>query len=79
MSALKALKSWGSLRTDRGTWLLVHKHGEYEYRNPDSVYIHAFETFRSEEDAREYLDNRIARSDRDKWQLFELVEGEATE
>jgi len=71
-----ALTMWfDHLRTkpDSRAWLLLHAHGEYEFRNPDSLYVHRFETFATEEAARYYLEQRIAPADRDEWQLYAAI------
>lgn len=68
---MKGFKSFSELfRNSRDQWLLVHKHGEYEYRNPDSVFIHRWESFPTREAALEYLDQRIAPADRHEWNLY---------
>lgn len=72
---MKALRAWADTwfrKNDHG-WLLIHKRGEYVYRNPDSVYIHRWEAFATREEAIAYLDDRIPRADRDEWRLYQAV------
>jgi hypothetical protein len=62
-----------NFRKGPGRFLLVHRRGEYQYRNPDSLFVHPFEWFSTREDAEQYLSNRVAKSEQSEWQLFELV------
>ena len=73
--AKRVLKAWSDkwLRKKDDEWLLLHKRGEYEYRSPDSVYLHRWETFKTREDAIAYLDDRIPRAGRDEWRLYQVV------
>ena len=66
----KVWSEWFRDQHESHPHLLVNVRGDYEYRNPDSVYIHSFERFESEEAAREFLEQRIAPADRDKWRLY---------
>jgi hypothetical protein len=70
----RVFKAWSEyFRSTPDGWLLVHKQGDYQYRSPDSVYIHSFETFKTREEAVAYLDERIPRADRDEWTLWQAV------
>jgi len=70
----RAFKSGSEhFRRSNFTWLLVHKEGNYEYRSPDSVFIHAYNTFASREDALDYLSNNVAPVDRKEWTLYQEV------
>lgn len=60
-------------RNTSDTYLLVNKDGEYQYRSPDSAYIHKFDTFATEQDALDYIDRRVPKSDLDDWKLYKLV------
>jgi hypothetical protein len=51
-------------------WLFLHSHGDYEYRNPDSVYIHRWQTFRTEAEARDWLDRCVAKVEQPQWTLY---------
>jgi hypothetical protein len=59
-----------------GAWLFVHKDGDYEYRNPTSLYVHRYNTFRTREDALDWLDRCVAKVEQDEWVLYQAVSGE---
>ncbi len=68
---MRVLKSFsGRLRDDPGAWLLLHEAGEYEYRNPDSVYVHRWNSFATEAAALDYLDRHVTKADRPGWRLY---------
>lgn len=70
----KYFKSFSErFRDTNDEYLLVNKQGEYQYRNPDSAFVHSFDTFRTKEDALEYIDRRIPKGDLDDWKLYKLV------
>ena len=71
---MKIIKAFSDrFRANKDLFLLLHREGEYEYRNPDSVYIHAYETFQTKGGADEYLYEHIARAEQHEWQLFRAV------
>jgi len=68
------LTPFESFRNNSGVYILIHRHGEYQYRSPDSVYVHRFEWFSTLEDAETYLAERIAKVEQSEWQIFEQHE-----
>lgn len=53
-----------------GEWLFVHAHGDYEYRNPTSLYVHRWDTFKTREDALDWLDRCIPKVEQPEWKLY---------
>ena len=53
-----------------GAWLMLDERGDYDYRNPDSVYIHRWDTFRTQEEALDWLDRCVSKSEQPRWRLF---------
>ena len=73
------MKNWfkcygDTLRDTKDEWLLVNKTGEYEYRNPTSLYVHNWETFPTKERALDYRDNNIAKVEHKDWKLYQLFD-----
>jgi len=62
-------KRWGNGGV-ADEWLFVHAHGDYEYRNPDSVYVHRWETFATKDDALDWLDRCVAKVTQPEWKLY---------
>lgn len=74
MKKRRWFKSWSEhLRDADGSWLFVHKDGDYEYRNPTSVFVHRWETFSTREDALDWLDRCIPKVEWPDWSLYRFV------
>jgi len=75
----RIFRSWSELfREETDEWLLVDQRGEYQYRNPDSLYVHRWETFKTREAAEAYIANHIARADLNNFRLYQRVAPSAT-
>jgi hypothetical protein len=64
-------KCWTErIRDSEDEWLLVDQHGEYQYRNPESLFVHDWALFKTKEAAMEHIDERIPRADRKHMRLY---------
>jgi len=67
----RVFRSWTErFRESEDEWLLVDQRGEYQYRNPDSLYVHPWETFKTREAALAHIDDKVARADRHYLRLY---------